>query len=158
MKSLPVKPVRIAAHYGLRCRTDTSHTILKAGEYGRIMRLSDDTAVILLDGTQPRVRQRYTAAHEIGHFLLGHIGKPSLHMSGGYAIRPEQEVHADFFADSLLAPLCVLWACRIVNGKDIAAMCCVPSDAAQRAAERVRAMPPPESKLEQIVMHHVRCK
>ena len=48
---LPVKPVQIANHYGILCKSNAG--LLQPGESAQ--------------------RKRYTILHELGHYLLGHL-------------------------------------------------------------------------------------
>ena len=64
--------------------------------------------VIFVDSKEPAVRQRFTAAHEIGHFLLH---RDSIHgkVEDNYLLRAHgmsnrQEVEANEFAANLLMP------------------------------------------------------
>jgi Zn-dependent peptidase ImmA (M78 family) len=64
--------------------------------------------VIFVDSKEPAVRQRFTAAHEIGHFLLH---RDSIHgkVEDNYLLRAHgmsnrQEVEANEFAADLLMP------------------------------------------------------
>lgn len=73
---------------------------------------SDDGAIIGVNAKQSRVRQRFTVAHEFGHFLL-HEGIRE-HVDRGYRVnfrnreselaRDVEEIEANFFAASLLMP------------------------------------------------------
>jgi hypothetical protein len=58
------------------------------------VRLRGDTKVIEVNERDPRVRQRFSAAHEIGHICLGHA-----HDDGRVSER-----EADIFAGALLIP------------------------------------------------------
>lgn len=64
--------------------------------------------VIFVDSKEPAVRQRFTAAHEIGHYLL-HRGSIHGKIEDNYLLRAEgmsnqQEVEANAFAAELLMP------------------------------------------------------
>jgi Zn-dependent peptidase ImmA (M78 family) len=77
-----------------------------------ILYREDDTAVIGVNSSQPQSRQRFTIAHEIGHYLL-HPGQPVIVERNGrinfrdgrssQAILPE-EIQANRFAAELLMP------------------------------------------------------
>ena len=89
-----------------------------------------DTATIGVNSTHPRVRQRFTIAHEFGHFLL-HQGIEE-HVDHGYRVnfrneesslaRDVEEIEANFFAASLLMPKRMLDAMDAVNALDDDAM------------------------------------
>ncbi|MGQ0824952.1 MAG: ImmA/IrrE family metallo-endopeptidase [Actinomycetota bacterium] len=59
-----------------------------------ILRRSGAKVVIELSAGQPRVRQRFSLAHELGHYCLGHA-----HDDGDVA-----EAEANHFAGALLVP------------------------------------------------------
>lgn len=58
---------------------------------------------ILINSDQPYSRQRHTAAHELGHFLLGHESREVSCQLGRRF--DSAEVHADQFAGELLVPV-----------------------------------------------------
>jgi transcriptional regulator with XRE-family HTH domain len=72
---------------------------------------TDGGPVIGVNSTQPAVRQRFTAAHELGHVLLGHLSTVHIDLVGvGYDHGEppnydwRQEKAANNFAASLLMP------------------------------------------------------
>ena len=69
-------------------------------------------------------RRRFTIAHELGHCVLGHIGKVRTH-SGG------EERAADKFAAELLAPISVLRMCRVSSPEETARLCGITISAAR---------------------------
>ncbi len=65
--------------------------------------------VIFVDESEPAPRQRFTAAHELGHFVL-HKASIGDRVEDNYLLRSEgmsnrQEVEANRFAASLLMPM-----------------------------------------------------
>jgi Zn-dependent peptidase ImmA (M78 family) len=64
---------------------------------------SDHADGILINSDQPYARQRHTAAHELGHFLLGHESREVSCQLGRRF--DSAEVHADQFAGELLVPV-----------------------------------------------------
>lgn len=134
---LPVKPVQIAKHYDLRCIVDNN--ILDSGESGRITGLTDNSIAIVINDKQSVGRQRFTIMHELGHYLLGHLGDTPLSRSYS-SIRPEEEIAADRFAADMLMPACVLWGLDIHTADDIAKLCNVSPQAAQIRSERMEVL------------------
>ncbi len=61
-------------------------------------------------------RRRFTIAHELGHYAMGHANV----MGGPYQCH---EVEADIFAQTLLAPACVLREIGLNDPKDISEVC-----------------------------------
>jgi Zn-dependent peptidase ImmA (M78 family) len=73
---------------------------------------SDDDVVIGVNSTQLPQRQRFTIAHELGHFLLHHGQKVHYDKDYRVSLRSDlssagtdiEEIEANFFAASLLMP------------------------------------------------------
>lgn len=82
-------------------------------------------------------RQRFTAAHELGHILLGHVGHYELvNREPSQKDNPIEQA-ANVFASRLLAPACVLWALKIRTPEEIAKLCRISIQAASFRAERM---------------------
>jgi Zn-dependent peptidase ImmA (M78 family) len=102
----PVRVEKIAQELSVQVRAgdlkDVSGLLVRTG----------DTAIIGVNSTQSRVRQRFTIAHELGHFLL-HDGIQH-HVDHNYRVNfrsdvsssatSVDEIEANFFAASLLMP------------------------------------------------------
>ncbi|GAB1832922.1 ImmA/IrrE family metallo-endopeptidase [Achromobacter ruhlandii] len=67
---LPVDPESIAKAMGIRIEPEFG---LDGGASGMIELQRDGSAVIYYDMTEVPVRQRFTIAHEIGHYARGHL-------------------------------------------------------------------------------------
>lgn len=70
-----------------------------------LFRRRREGAFIFINGTQPLVRQRFTLAHEFGHYWLGHksvLDRPSDLFT--FSNRDPREVEANQFAGEFLAP------------------------------------------------------
>jgi Zn-dependent peptidase ImmA (M78 family) len=115
--TLPVDPEKIASLMGIRVIQELGTD----GYSGRIQ-FEKNVPVIRYDGTEAPVRQRFTIAHEIGHFALGHLN------GGGGCFRDSptdftsnpgksQEISANNFAAELLMPGKVLK--YVINVKKI---------------------------------------
>lgn len=116
----PVRIERIARQLGVEVRAgdlkDISGLLARTGE----------SAVIGINSMQSRVRQRFTIAHELGHFLL-HEGIVH-HVDHGYRVnfRSElsssatnvEEIEANFFAASVLMPREFLHAMNALEALD----------------------------------------
>ena len=79
-------------------------------------------------------RQRFTAAHELAHCVLGHLDSET--------VSKRQEREAEHFAAELLAPLVVLRECGVGSARDVARLCGISQQAAavrmSELAERER--------------------
>lgn len=81
---------------------------LPKGVSGMIKLTSANSFECYVDRSEPSVRQRFTAAHELGHFVL-HRGQIGSGLQDNYLLRAEgmsnsQEVEANQFAADLLMP------------------------------------------------------
>ncbi len=120
IRSLPIKLVPIANNYGIRVKANTSAEILKPQERGKIIMFNPP--IIVLDDTLSEQIQRFTLAHEIGHWVLGHLGNDLNSLSRKHLTNP-QEKEAERFAARLLAPACVLWGLNLHTPQEIATFC-----------------------------------
>lgn len=136
INELPIKPVRIAMHYDITCKQSDKESLY--GADGEIVR-DDSEIFIRTDAEQPIQRRRYTIMHEIGHYVLGHLGDTPLSRSERDC-KPEEEQAADRFAADMLMPACVLWGLSIHTPKEIARLCNVSMQAAEIRAERMAVL------------------
>jgi Zn-dependent peptidase ImmA (M78 family) len=76
-------------------------------EFSGLLLRKDGKALIGVNSSEAPVRQRFTIAHEIGHFVL-HPQKDAFvdfrKNTGAGEVRPPRERHADMFAAALLMP------------------------------------------------------
>ena len=68
-------------------------------------------------------RQRFTAAHELGHLILG-----------------SDEQEANVFASRLLAPACVLWGLGVTDAQQITELCDISLQAAEFRMKRMQEL------------------
>ena len=101
--------------------------------------------IIFYDETiRPHTRKRFTAAHELGHIVLGHLSNDSVACRNGVTLwnntgeepAPE-ETTANVFAARLLAPACVLHALDVHTAGEIASLCGLSNTAAEIRAKRM---------------------
>jgi Zn-dependent peptidase ImmA (M78 family) len=103
----PVPVEAIARREGLRIAFDS----LEADISGFLLRRAG-TAVVGVNTHHPRVRQRFTIGHELGHHLL--FPRGDLHVDHAFDLRlrdqvasrgvQEEEIEANLFAAELLMP------------------------------------------------------
>ena len=65
--SLPVKPVQIAAHYGIECHSVDPDALKGASGMIRVL---NGKLCMFVNNSQSVQRQRFTVLHELGHFKL----------------------------------------------------------------------------------------
>lgn len=152
VKELPVKVTAIATWYGLTCCSYSAGAeILKAcgaldhcaETDGFLLRAGTDRAIVFFDDGCSRQRCRFTIAHEIGHWVLGHElaeGVYTLINREPAASDNPQEHEANVFASRILAPACVLWALNIHSPEEIAELCDISLTSAAFRAERMAAL------------------
>jgi Zn-dependent peptidase ImmA (M78 family) len=108
-QQIPVDVIAIAKNLGVNVYSDNlpvgvSGKIVRRPEYGSTSGYS-----IIVNANEPIVRQRFTVAHEIAHFVLhrGYIGdgitENALHRSDGFS--NWQEVEANQLAADILMPM-----------------------------------------------------
>jgi len=103
---LPVDVAAIARSMGITVEPDRS-----MAESG-VIEKTDSGTVIRFSASEPTVRQRFTIAHEIGHYALGHLtvaGKKYRDTPANFSSGAEPaERQANSFAAKLLMPEKVL--------------------------------------------------
>lgn len=100
----------------------------------------ENVPTIMVSSKIPLPRQRFTAAHELGHIMLGHVGKYKLVNREPTQNDNPIEQAANVFASRLLAPACVLWGCGAKTPEQIAALCGISHKAAQFRTERMEVL------------------
>lgn len=150
VNKLPVKIVSICRSYGIRVRSyqDSAEILRKLNltqmidkTDGFLMYISGEP-VIFYDKRCTEGRQRFTIAHEMGHYLLGHV-KPGQVTTINREPEPGDspaERQANQFAARILAPACVLWGLDLHDAKEIAEACGISMQAAAFRAERMRVL------------------
>lgn len=96
--------------------------------------------IIMVKKDCHHARQRFTVAHELGHILLGHVGKYDLVNREPSPTDNPIEHEANVFASRLLAPACVLYAMDAWTPEEIAGLCDISLQAATFRAERMKTL------------------
>ena len=97
-------------------------------------------AFVFVRQGQSRQRCRFTIAHELGHILLGHVGRFELVNREPSSGDNPVEQAANVFAARLLAPACVLWGCRVSSAVELAKLCDISPTAAGYRWERMQLL------------------
>ena len=129
---LPVKVGRLCRQMGIRVRYYTPED-----DSDGFSTYIDGEPWICVSEKCPERRQRFTAAHELGHILLGHVGKYELVNREPSGKDNPIEQAANVFASRLLAPACVLWALDAGEPEQIMELCQISRQAAEYRAERM---------------------
>lgn len=130
---LPVSMVGLCRQMGVDIRRST----LKPGGYTTLI---DNCPTIIVHGDDPSVRQRFSAAHELGHILLGHTDKYGVVYHDPSAKDDPKEQAANVFAARLLAPAIVLRDLGVTNAEQIAELCQISQTAAEYRMERLQEL------------------
>lgn len=133
---LPIKVVQIAARYDIVCRKSNKTDL--CGASGEIKRENGEIC-IFTDESQNDRRRRFTIMHELGHYLLGHLGDEPLSRSERDC-NSDEENAAERFAVDMLMPACVLWGLNIHTPEEIAQLCNVSMQAAEIRARRMEVL------------------
>lgn len=140
VNSLPVKIGSICRAEGIVVSSYRKGSeVIKALGFEDSTRENDGFAVMLkgkcyvfYDDTCSVQRQRFTVAHELGHFVNGDVGRnPTTRNKEPSESDNEQETAANVFASRILAPACVLWALKIHSAEEIAELCDISIDSAK---------------------------
>ena len=132
---LPVMVGQLCKSMGIRVRY--FHPDSRSDGYSTII---TGEPVIFVSEDCSSARQRFTAAHELGHILLGHVGRYELvNREPDLRDNPIEQA-ANVFASRLLAPACVLWALDARTPEEIASLCKISHQAAAFRAERMKEL------------------
>lgn len=124
VRRLPVSPIEVARALGIKVINYTDAARIFETSRGELylrcplgfsFKENGRCCIAMNENACGEQRRRFTAAHELAHCILGHLGK------GG--LPREQELAAERFAAELLAPLVVLRECRVGSAREIARLC-----------------------------------
>lgn len=135
--ALPVDVVEICRRLGIKV---LEHAELDPGAGDGLSCLLGGVPYIFIRLGQSRRRCRFTVAHELGHILLGHVGKYQLVNREPSPHDDPVEQAANIFAARILAPACVLWGCKVSSAAEIAALCDISPTAARYRWERMQIL------------------
>lgn len=138
ISSLPVDVLKIAENSNVRVIKNSIVNVLLPNENGRSY--YDGTYwYIVYNDLNPVEISRFTIAHELGHYFLGHELKYVKYAhTREIAPKPKSEIQADRFAIRLLCPACVLWGLDLHTPNDIARYCKVDLDVATQRTRRMK--------------------
>lgn len=136
VRELPVNIVELCRKLGIAVKY---YDKLEQGNDGKCTVINKQP-IILVRQECNRQRKRFTVAHELGHILLGHVGKYEL---VNREISPTDnpiEQEANIFASRLLAPACVLWGLKVKSADEISQLCDISPTAAEYRWQRMQEL------------------
>lgn len=145
ISSLPVQVSRICKNYGIPIFGYSKNSdLIRELHYEEIRDKNDGFTIklygkplIFYNDSNSHQRSRFTVAHELGHILLGHIGRKDLINQEPSDEATEIEQAANVFASRLLAPACVLWGLQAHSPEEIMKYCDITYTAANFRAKRM---------------------
>lgn len=136
IKELPVNIVELCHKLGIAVKY---YDKLEQGNDGKCTVINKQP-IILVRQECSRQRKRFTIAHELGHILLGHVGKYELINREISPTDNPIEQEANVFASRLLAPACVLWGLNVNSADEIAQLCDISPTAAEYRWQRMQEL------------------
>lgn len=130
---LPVSVEGICRNLGIEVRAG------KIADDG-YCREENGKSVITISDDNPPMRQRFTAAHELGHILLKHTDKYGIVYRDPSPKDDPKEQAANVFAVRLLAPAIVLRDMGVTNAGQIAEICQISQTAAEYRMKRLQIL------------------
>lgn len=132
---LPVNIVDICRQLGVSARLYSPTD----GNDGISMIIDGKPQILVSSRVNPG-RRRFTIAHELGHIVLGHVGRYALCNREPSPADNPVEHEANVFASRLLAPACVLWGCHAFQVEEIMELCKISRQAAEFRAKRMEIL------------------
>lgn len=136
VRELPVNIVELCRKLGIAVKY---YDKLEQGNDGKCTVINNQP-IILVRPDCNRQRKRFTVAHELGHILLGHVGKYELINREISPTDNPIEQEANVFASRLLAPACVLWGLKVKSADEIAQICDISPTAAEYRWQRMQEL------------------
>lgn len=135
ISELPINTVKVCSELGIKLH------YYKPTDGGDGMSLFiDGKPHIYVSSEVSPERRRFTIAHELGHIVLGHIGKYELvNREPSPGDNPIEQA-ANVFASRLLAPACVLWGCNVRTVEQIQKLCQISRTAAEYRLQRLNEL------------------
>lgn len=120
VERLPVKIVKVCKTLGIQVKAYESTD----GNDG-YCKMYPNEPFIFVNTLCSVERQRFTVAHELGHIMLGHVGKYSIVNREPSPADNPIESQANIFASRILAPACVLHEIGVNSPKEISKLCSI---------------------------------
>ncbi len=136
IKELPVNPEKAASALGIKTVSYNSmcevyeiqmRDLYEKSPCGFAFREDNRFVIAINENSCGERRRRFTAAHELGHCVLGHVQS----LGERSALSDFEERQADKFAANFLAPLAVLILCTAESPDEIKKLCGISGQAAE---------------------------
>lgn len=101
------------------------HEITNASWEGAVSSSSTGKADVWVRANSPRVRRRFTLAHELGHLMLHPTGTMFRDITTGTLMHPIEEKEANAFAAALLMPRAMVTSLTYETDMSVAEMASV---------------------------------
>lgn len=98
--NIVVDPVKLASVYGI----DVKSATFKRSDISGMIKKENGKTTIYVNSKEPLIRKRFTVAHELGHYFLGHLGENDkiIHRKNDLYSSDKNESEANAFAAALL--------------------------------------------------------
>lgn len=146
---LPVEITKICAYEGL-VLLPYSQVVSELKTFGLLEHSERTDGFSLLhqkyfflfyDDTKSRQRQRFTIAHEFGHYINGDVTEKPTYRNNEPSTRDDPlETAANIVASRILSPACVLWRLNAIEPYDIAKLCDISMEAAKWRSDRMKIL------------------
>lgn len=135
--ALPVPMFQLCKQMGIAVKYDDGQ--LAEGSSGMAVK-KGRKYIVIVRRDEPPQRQRFTVAHELGHILVGDVGRFKLVNREPSPMDNPIEMRANVFASRILAPACVLWGVGAKSAEDIAKLCDISETAAAFRWQRMQLL------------------
>lgn len=135
INTMPVSVLKICRELDIT----VAYGVLDFGELGRSV-IYNEKPYILLRKDMSNELKRFVCAHELGHILLEHFQYGSSFSYMESDRKRGLENGAQLFAMRLVCPACVLWGCNAVSAMEIASICGVEIDYAEKRLCRMKKL------------------
>lgn len=105
--TVPVDPIAIAKNLGIKVYSSSFNSYRGDTVLGAITIHEDGQGEIIVNKNNNYKRQRFTVAHELGHYFMHRVNNSNyevvdMHISSGYCTNDPEEIQANDFAAALL--------------------------------------------------------
>ena len=136
ISELPVSVGNLCRAVGITAKLTEPFRLREWG--GGICCMEKNMPYVFIDPSYCKAHQKFTAAHELGHLLLGCVGSWTSMDGIQYPSINCIEPDANAFAEELTMPECVLMSCGVTTTRQIKKLCRILPANSKQVAKRVR--------------------